>query len=126
MGGFGDKLGHSATHSPAALFLRCRFGSEQTGSGERAPNWRLYRAARRNGAAPREAGMAIYRYSFRDEANGTKETREGNFAHDKQAIDNGAAITAGPQGEEMESWRGPRLVQSFGPVSSPDPKTSRR
>ncbi len=70
--------------------------------------------------------MAIYRYSFRDEANQTKETREGNFAHDKQAIDNGAAIIAGHHSERMEIWRGTRLVQSFGPVSPADPSPSRR
>jgi hypothetical protein len=80
----------------------------------------------RNDAAPKEAGMAIYRYSFRDGANQTKETREGNFAHDKEAIDNGAAIIAGHQGERMEIWRGARLVQSFGPVSAADPKPSLR
>jgi len=70
--------------------------------------------------------MAIYRYSFSDESNRTKETREGNFAHDKQAIDNGAAIVAGHQGERMEIWRGTRLVQSFGPILPADPKPSRR
>jgi len=70
--------------------------------------------------------MAIYRYSFSDEAKQTKETREGNFAHDKQAIDNGAAIIAGQASERLEIWRGARLVQSFGPVSSPDPKSAPR
>jgi len=70
--------------------------------------------------------MAIYRYSFHYGANQTKETREGNFAHDKQAIDNSAAIIAGHQGERMEIWRGTRLVQSFVPVSPPDPRPSRR
>ena len=70
--------------------------------------------------------MAIYRYSFRDESDQTKETHEGNFAHDRQAIENGAAITAGHHGERMEIWRGTRLVQSFGPVSPADPRPSRR
>ena len=71
--------------------------------------------------------MAIYRYRFRDEAKGIEETRERNFAHDKQAIDNAAAIIAGHDADRMEIWRGPRLVQWFGPVASPDhPKSMRR
>jgi hypothetical protein len=82
--------------------------------------------ASRNDAAPEEAEMAIYRYCFRDGSKGTQETRERNFAHDKQAIDNGAAIIAGQASERLEIWRGARLVQSFGPVSSPDPKSAPR
>ena len=70
--------------------------------------------------------MAIYRYCFRDGSKGTQETRERNLAHDKQAIDNGAAIIAGQASERLEIWRGARLVQSFGPVLSPDPKSARR
>src|SRR5690348_10607669 len=121
MEGCGDKLGNWAT-----LFLRCRFGSGQTRSGERAPN--SVSTARPVAMMPRqkEAGVAIYRYSFHDGAKQTQETREANFAHDKQAIDNGAAIIAGHHSDRMEIWRGTRLVQSFGPVSSPDPKRQRR
>ena len=70
--------------------------------------------------------MAIYRYSFRDRAKGIEETRERNFAHDKQAIDNAAAIIAGHDSGRMEIWLGARLVQSLEPGSPLDPKSARR
>jgi hypothetical protein len=70
--------------------------------------------------------MAIYRYCFRNGAKGIEETRERNFAHDKQAIDNGAAIVAGHDSDRMEIWLGARLVQAFEPVSSLDPRFTRR
>ena len=107
-------------------FLRCPFDSRQTRSHNRAVILSCTSVASRNDAAPEEAGMAIYRYCFRDGSKGIEETRERNFAHDKQAIDNGAAIIAGQASERLEIWRGARLVQSFGPVSSPDPKSAPR
>jgi hypothetical protein len=70
--------------------------------------------------------MGMYRYCFHDRAQGLKEMQELNLAHDKQAIDNGAAIIAGHESERMEIWRGACLVQSFEPASSLDPNSTRR
>ena len=68
--------------------------------------------------------MAIYRFCFLDKANQARATEERNYAHDKQAIDNGAAIYAGHDGDRMEIWRASRLVQSYG-TAPPSPHNSK-
>jgi hypothetical protein len=55
--------------------------------------------------------MAIYRFYFLDKANHILGAEEHNFAHDKEADDNGAVISAHRDGYVMEIWQATRLVQ---------------
>jgi hypothetical protein len=57
--------------------------------------------------------MAIYRFCFRGGTDQIPKAEERNFAHDKQAIENGAAIYAGHGGAGMEIWQATRLVQHY-------------
>jgi hypothetical protein len=55
--------------------------------------------------------MATYRFYFLDGANHTYEAEERDFAHDKEAIDNGSQMRGNRGGEcAMEIWQANRLI----------------